>query len=111
MALIRVLIFILAVLTLSCEREVTYTRESSHKIGADFRERAAAFILQCATAANPHSDEEGEDLVRQCEYTATRLYARTTYYCVVHIPGREYPMRYRCDSEVNDACKRVCGYQ
>jgi len=29
-----------------------------------------AFIVDCAKAANPLSDEEGEDLVSQCENTA-----------------------------------------
>ena len=28
------------------------------------------FIVQCAAAANPHSDEEGEDLVRECARVA-----------------------------------------
>ncbi len=90
-------------------RETVYTHESHRHVGADFRDRAAAFIIECAGAANPHSDEEGEDLVLQCERTATRLYGRTTSYCVVHISGRNYPLKYRCDSDVNDSCKRVCG--
>ena len=34
----------------------------------------AEFILKCAEAANPKSDEEGEDLVSQCEQTSERLY-------------------------------------
>lgn len=33
-------------------------------------ERQAAFIIECARAANPHSDEEGEDLVAECRRTA-----------------------------------------
>lgn len=37
------------------------------------RAAAAKFVVDCATAANPKSDEEGEDLVAQCEQTATRL--------------------------------------
>ena len=37
-------------------------------------ERHAAFIIDCATAANPMSDEEGEDLVYQCELTARSLF-------------------------------------
>ena len=37
-------------------------------------ERRAKFVLDCATAANPHSDEEGEDLVSQCESTAAALF-------------------------------------
>lgn len=36
----------------------------------------AKFILDCAKAANPMSDEEGEDLVIQCERTATSLFCK-----------------------------------
>lgn len=35
---------------------------------------AQRFIVECAKAANPMSDEEGEDLVAQCERTALKLY-------------------------------------
>ena len=31
------------------------------------------FIIDCAFSANPKSDEEGEDLVKQCEETAKRM--------------------------------------
>jgi hypothetical protein len=34
----------------------------------------AEWILKCAEAANPMSDEEGEDLVLQCENTSERLF-------------------------------------
>jgi hypothetical protein len=34
----------------------------------------AKFIIECAKAANPMSDEEGEDLVRQCEQTSLELF-------------------------------------
>lgn len=36
-------------------------------------ERVAKFIVDCAEAANPKSDEEGEDLVEQCEETAKNV--------------------------------------
>lgn len=38
------------------------------------KERQADFILKCADAANPKSDEEGEDLVIQCEKTSRNLF-------------------------------------
>jgi len=38
------------------------------------KERQANFILKCAEAANPKSDEEGEDLVIQCEKTSRNLF-------------------------------------
>ena len=37
------------------------------------RERLSAFIIKCAEAANPLSDEEGEDLVYQCERTGENV--------------------------------------
>ena len=33
------------------------------------RDKLASFIIKCSEAANPKSDEEGEDLVIQCERT------------------------------------------
>lgn len=36
------------------------------------KERLARFIIDCALAANPLADEEGEDLVQQCESTGIR---------------------------------------
>ena len=37
-------------------------------------EKRAKFIVDCAKAANPMSDEEGEDLVRQCDITSKHLF-------------------------------------
>ena len=37
------------------------------------RQAMAMFVIDCASAANPKSDEEGEDLVEQCQYTAQAL--------------------------------------
>ncbi|ALM62114.1 hypothetical protein AXI64_gp122 [Vibrio phage qdvp001] len=42
--------------------------------------QAAEFIINCAEAANPLSDEEGEDLVSQCERTATKIYGVEEFY-------------------------------
>ena len=37
-------------------------------------DKRAEFIINCAKAANPMSDEEGEDLVLQCERTSYDLF-------------------------------------
>ena len=37
-------------------------------------DKRAEFIINCAKAANPMSDEEGEDLVIQCERTSRHLF-------------------------------------
>ncbi len=52
-------------------------RSTSSLNGSD---KAAKFIIDCATAANPLSDEEGEDLVEQCQRTAYHLFATKEYY-------------------------------
>ena len=41
-------------------------------------EKRAEFIINCAKAANPMSDEEGEDLVKQCAITAENLFCEYT---------------------------------
>lgn len=37
-------------------------------------DKRAEFIINCAKAANPMSDEEGEDLVLQCQRTSRDLF-------------------------------------
>jgi hypothetical protein len=37
-------------------------------------DKRAEFIINCAKAANPMSDEEGEDLVEQCQRTSYDLF-------------------------------------
>lgn len=41
----------------------------------------AKFIVDCAKAANPLSDEEGEALVAQCEKTGRRVVCNTIEKC------------------------------
>jgi len=43
-------------------------------------EAAAQFIVECAKAANPMADEEGEDLVEECTNTAKEVYGTETFY-------------------------------
>lgn len=45
------------------------------------RQALADFIISCSTAANPLSDEEGEDLVAQCEQTGIRTLCPTVKHC------------------------------
>jgi len=51
------------------------------------RERLAKFIINCSKAANPLSDEEGEDLVAQCERTGTRTFCPPHKFCRMRIEG------------------------
>jgi hypothetical protein len=41
--------------------------------------KQAKFIIECARAANPMSDEEGEDLVAQCDIISSRLFCTRIY--------------------------------
>lgn len=45
------------------------------------KKQLADFILKCAEAANPKSDEEGEDLVIQCERTGINTLCPATESC------------------------------
>jgi hypothetical protein len=63
------------------------------------RAAASAFVVKCAEAANPKSDEEGEDLVAQCEETARRLH------CV-----RENWFLMTWNATAGDWDRCLCGY-
>ena len=41
------------------------------------KEKFAKFIVDCAAAANPHSDEEGEDLVRECRLAGHSIFCES----------------------------------
>lgn len=66
--------FVVAILALGCERpDWKATRSEPDCVELVDRERVTKCAIDCATAANPKSDEEGEDLVAQCEITCVRL--------------------------------------
>lgn len=43
-------------------------------VPAEHRDALLKFVIDCAKAANPMSDEEGEDLVQQCERTGAKAF-------------------------------------
>lgn len=47
----------------------TYVKNDNH-CTLESAEKRAAFILACINNANPKSDEEPEDWIRQCQYMA-----------------------------------------
>lgn len=101
-------IVFLLVCCAACRYEPLYVRTEHREISADFRTQASEFVVACAAAPRHHHAEEGAELVAQCERTAVRLYGSSVFYCEVDrdLAGVQ---RYRCDSNVNDACRRVCG--
>jgi len=76
--LITVLISLALFLPVKCVYdEITEPRWTWKTICKD-TEKRAKFIINCAKAANPMSDEEGEDLVKQCAITAENLFCEYT---------------------------------
>lgn len=72
--LITVLISLALFLPVKCVYdEITEPKFTWKEICKD-TEKRAKFIVDCAKAANPMSDEEGEDLVRQCDITSKHLF-------------------------------------
>ena len=85
------LIFFLTIVLCGCEpkgidlekvsyRPVCLTEESKTKL--------AKFIVDCAKSANPMSDEEGEDLVKQCELTGKETICTDEKHCWNHDSAR-----------------------
>ncbi len=69
---ITLLVLPLVVLLTGCNQQhYGYVSTSKEFVDVD---KAANFIVACAAAANPLSDEEGEDLVVECKHTARELY-------------------------------------
>ena len=66
---------LVAFLITGCEGDIRVSSEQSIQGNTD----AAEWILKCAVAANPLSDEEGEDLVHGCAHTAKKIYGKTVY--------------------------------
>jgi hypothetical protein len=67
-------------------------------------ERRASFVIDCAKAANPLSDEEGEDLVKQCQKTAEELFCSKEK----HVEVSDYrwiPCNVVTDPRSKEACK------
>jgi len=50
--------------------------EEAYKDTCAESDKRAKFIIDCARAANPMSDEEGEDLVNECGYQARAIYCK-----------------------------------
>ncbi len=48
----------------------------------EHQKQLSEFIILCAKAANPMSDEEGEDLVKQCEMTGKNIYCPRKKVCL-----------------------------
>lgn len=78
-----------------------YTETVCDPVTAPLR---ADFIVKCAEAANPKSDEEGEDLVRECGNQAEKLFCREER--AFTIEGVSYPCSEAKTPLEMEACHR-----
>ena len=68
------MIFGLGKCTLDTHAKIKTAQQWRWKSICKDNDKRAEFIINCAKAANPMSDEEGEDLVIQCERTSRNLF-------------------------------------
>lgn len=66
-----------ALLSTGCDSPLSRPRYKQEMVPAAASEEHQAWVLACIANGNPMSDEEGEDLVEQCEQTAFRMFAPT----------------------------------
>jgi hypothetical protein len=76
------MIYLIAVAFLCGCGDQTYMRIENECPPGD--KALVSFILTCAKNANPLSDEEGEDLVLQCEHTGKRVVCPQKKYFVTY---------------------------
>ena len=74
----KILISVICLAILFCFATCTTEPKFTWKTICKDTEKRAKFIVDCAKAANPMSDEEGEDLVKQCAITAENLFCEYT---------------------------------
>ena len=72
----KYLALVIALAVTGCTPDFTVDTTQSIKGSTE----AAEWIIKCAEAANPLSDEEGEDLVYGCAHTAKSIYGNTIYH-------------------------------
>ena len=71
-------------------------------------EKLAAWVSTCLKDANPKSDEEPEDWIRQCERTGSRILCpqvRTVTYANAGGWSRNVPCDVATDKVLKEACE------
>lgn len=78
--LISAVIILCIAITSGCSNytEVRLEPKPDCTSNPEVRKQLAEFVLTCAKNANPLSDEEGEDLVAQCQKTGTQVVCPVT---------------------------------
>src|SRR4030095_7934578 len=70
-SIMRLLVLVLAACNVYPDHAIRYDEDCEASPGQ------AEWVLQCITNGNPMSDEEGEDLVDQCELSSRKLFTRS----------------------------------
>jgi len=98
---------ILAVLLSCTDEKYMEIREFQHCPDAN-ADKITSFIIDCANAANPMSDEEGEDLVSQCAYRARQLYCSGQPY-IFYVSGHRIKRSLPCSVAVTADEIKLCA--
>ena len=67
------------------------------------------FIINCANAANPMSDEEGEDLVYGCASIAEKIYCYNQPHIYYRDVGHNYQRILPCNKAATKEEKDLCA--
>lgn len=62
-------IFIFCIFIIACDRQTIFYQEVCKS-----NPEQQKWVLECISNGNPMSDEEGEDLVKQCEISSRALF-------------------------------------
>lgn len=86
----KLILGMMILVTVACSdrREWSEQKYDPVCVTKEEKRELADFIIKCAEAANPKSDEEGEDLVSQCELTGARTLCPVEKVCRTNVdPG------------------------
>lgn len=105
-------IVLLCISTTGCRSEPNKTSQEQEfrfmmyklQIPEELKASSRHWTLKCIAAANPQSDEEPEDMIKQCEYTALELFGvNTRLYRIQPAAGPSYWRDAdKYDAEVSD---------
>ena len=101
------LLLIFALLAAGCSDNVVRSQYCSE----EKRQEAANFVLLCAEAANPMSDEEPEDMIKQCQITAKELVCEQGFTYFSPSSAAALTIVRSCKSARTAREKKFCGVE
>jgi hypothetical protein len=104
-----VLLLTTILIFIGCEGKINISTTVDNIIPQDKTIVASEFILTCAKNANPLSDEEGEDLVKQCQFTAEKIFGiPKVFFCYSTARGCFTSQRVDCNLARTIREKEAC---